>query len=154
LFIETGTYLGDTIANVSYDKSVQVINIELPDVYYQMAQKRFLNYSNVTLLHGDSAKLIPQVITDLKEPALFWLDGHYSGGLTAKSDLETPVSEELQAILNSPVRSHVILIDDIRCFDGTHDYPHLDSILTAIRDDGKYNIEVSAGSLGITPNSV
>jgi hypothetical protein len=151
-FIETGTHLGDTLADVAFDKSLQTVSIELADSYYHTAQKRFANYTNVELLHGDSGTLMPQVVARLQEPALFWLDGHYSGGITARGDLETPVSHELQAILASPVRGHVILIDDIRCFDGTHDYPYLDDFLAAIRTDGRYHVEVSADILRMTPN--
>jgi hypothetical protein len=58
------------------------------------------------------------------------LDGHYSAGNTALGDRETPVSAEVAAILNHPVKGHVVLIDDARNFDGTHDYP----TLTALRD--------------------
>jgi hypothetical protein len=55
-------------------------------------------------------------VRQLQEPALFWLDGHYSGVDTGKDELDTPVSAELEAILGSPVKGHVILIDDARCF--------------------------------------
>jgi len=65
--------------------------------------------------------------------------------------METPVSAELQAILASPIAGHVILIDDVRCFDGSHDYPHLDELMTVIRSDIRYHAEVSADILRLTP---
>jgi len=151
VFVETGTHLGDTLAGIAHDKSIQAISIELADEYYLAAKLRFAGYRNVELFHGDSGKLMPEIISKLKNPALFWLDGHYSGGHTAKGDLETPVSAELKAILASPVKGHVILIDDARCFNGSHDYPHLDQILTAIRSNGRYHIEVAADILRLTP---
>jgi hypothetical protein len=54
---------------------------------------------------------------------LFWLDGHYSGGITARSAAETPILQELQCVLRHRVRTHVILIDDARCFTGANGYP-------------------------------
>jgi hypothetical protein len=150
-FVETGTHLGDTLADVAQNQSVRSISIELADEYFQTAQERFAKYTNVSLFHGDSGKLMPQIVAELKQPTLFWLDGHYSGGLTAKGDLETPISEELQTILRSPVKGPVILIDDIRCFDGNHDYSYLDQLLAVIRTDGRYQVEISADILRLTP---
>lgn len=124
-FIETGTHLGDTLAYIAHDKSVMCTSIELADSYYQAAMQRFASYANVTLLQGDSGTVLLEFVRTLHAPALFWLDGHYSGGITARGELDTPVSVELQAILDSPIKNHVILIDDARCFDGTTSYPHL-----------------------------
>jgi len=60
----------------------------------------------------------------LPEPALFWLDGHYSGGNTGKGEKETPIMEEIETILSSPL-PHVVLVDDARCFGTEKDYPTL-----------------------------
>jgi hypothetical protein len=152
-FVETGTYLGDTLALVAQSVHYQCISIELDSACYREVHRRFADYPNVRLLQGDSGALMPNVITDLRQPALFWLDGHYSGGITAKGDLETPVIAELQAIFASQIQGHVILIDDVRCFDGTHDYPYLDELLAIIRTDGRYRAEVSADILRLTPVS-
>ena len=149
-FVETGTFTGDTLAEVAADKTVQATSIELADYYYRDAKRRFSGYQNVTLLHGDSGKLLSEVVDKLQAPALFWLDGHYSQGLTAKGALETPIRAELQAIFSSAIAGHVILIDDVRCFDGSHDYPHLDELLAFIRSDGRYKAEVSTDILRLT----
>jgi len=150
-FIETGTHLGDTLAYIAQDKSIKCVSIELADHYYEMARQRFVSYPNVTLLKGDSGSILPQFVNNLQEPALFWLDGHYSGGITARGELDTPVSAELQAILDSPIMDHVILIDDARCFDGEGSYPHLDALVKTVRDSSIYNIEVSTDIIRLTP---
>lgn len=36
--------------------------------------------------------------------------------------------KELRTIFDHKVRDHVILIDDARLFDGTHDYPFIDEL--------------------------
>ena len=142
-FIETGTHFGDTLAYVAHDKSVMCTSIELADSYYQAAMQRFASYANVTLIQGDSGTVLPEFVHNLLAPALFWLDGHYSGGITARGDLDTPVSAELQAIMDSH-QTHVILIDDARLFNGTNSYPHLDVLLNTVREKAVYHAEVSA----------
>lgn len=57
---------------------------------------------------------MPQIVAELGHPALFWLDGHYSGGGTAKGKQETPISLELRAVLDAPASVRVFLIDDVR----------------------------------------
>lgn len=49
------------------------------------------------------------------------------------------------------MRGHVILIDDVRCFDGSLDYPYLDDFLAVIRAEGRYHLEVSTDILRMTP---
>lgn len=150
-FFETGTHLGDTLAYVARNSGIQATSIELDDAYYSAALRRFSGYGNVNLLHGDSGKLLPELVSQLRSPALFWLDGHYSGGDTGRAKLDTPVSAELEAILNSPINGHVILIDDARCFDGSQDYPHLDRLLEIVRRSDSYSVEVSADIIRLTP---
>ena len=150
-FIETGTHLGDTLAYIGNNKSIHCTSIELADVYYKQAKHRFRAYTNIDLLHGDSGALMTSVINKLDSPALFWLDGHYSGGLTAQGTIDTPICAELEAILMSRHKEHVILIDDVRCFDGTNNYPHLDDLLKAVRDKSDYCAEISADIIRLTP---
>lgn len=150
-FVETGTHLGDTVAFIARDRRVRATTIELDDAYFQAARRRFAGYPNVTVLHGDSGHLLPALVGQLDAPALFWLDGHYSGGATGKAEIDTPIRAELEAILDSPARGHVVLIDDARCFDGTHDHPHLDQLLEMVRRRGGYRPEVSADIIRLTP---
>lgn len=122
VLVETGTYEGETL-NYFRNKFKKLISIELDYELFNKAKHAFRKYKNIELYNGDSGKTINQVISDLKEPILFWLDGHFSEGYTAKAELNTPILEELTSILNHTVEGHVILIDDARCFDGTNDYP-------------------------------
>ncbi len=123
--VETGTYLGEMV-EAQRRHFEQVLSIELSPTLYQAAREKFAGANNVTLLQGDSADLIESVVARLAGPALFWLDGHYSAGITALGALATPVREELDVILRSR-HDHVILVDDARCF-GTGDYPNLDAV--------------------------
>ena len=127
--VETGTYLGDTV-EAQRKRFRKVVSIELSPDLYRAALARFAHRQNVTLLEGDSADLMESVVAQLEGPALFWLDGHYSAGITAHGNLDTPVQRELEIILGS-ADNHVILVDDARCF-GSGDYPTLDAVRTLV----------------------
>ena len=152
-FIETGTFRGSTLhkmARLGFDCT----SIELADGLYEAAIAKFAHYPNVKLIHGDSGVVIPKILETLNEPALFWLDGHYSGGPTAQGDKFTPVAEELDAILRHPISGHVVLIDDARCFTGEDDYPPLHELLTAVAENGRYTYQVHCDSIHLLPIAV
>jgi hypothetical protein len=69
--------------------------------------------------------VLPGVLQQLERPALFWLDGHYSGGITAQADRHTPIVQELIHIFSSASPGHVVLVDDARCFGTDPQYPTL-----------------------------
>lgn len=129
-FVETGTYRGDTIAAVR-SHVVRSISIELDETLCALARRRFRRHPDVEILWGDSGTLLADVVDGLTEPAAFWLDGHYSGGVTADSGGDAPILRELDAVLGSPV-DHLVLIDDARLFDGTNGYPTVDVVSSLV----------------------
>jgi hypothetical protein len=112
--VETGTYLGDMVyANRNvFDR---IFSIELDKSLYERALHRFSRFAHITILHGDSSVVLPELLDTIRAPCLFWLDAHYSAGITSKAGAETPIIEELQLILKRGVVEDVILIDDARC---------------------------------------
>lgn len=142
ILIETGTYLGDMIEAQKMRFS-KILSIELGADLYQKAKKRFSHDPHVTIVHGDSTEMLPLILKQMREPAIFWLDGHYSAGITAKGEKECPIYEELEAILAQNHLEHVILIDDARCFVGKNDYPWLKDLQNYITHvNPRYQIEV------------
>lgn len=123
-FVETGTFMGEMIDAVLHTFS-QIISVEVDQTLAIRAQKKFSGYPHVTIIHGDSGNVLPAIVADIKQPSLFWLDAHYSGGVTGKSSLETPIVQELNMLLDSSASDHVILIDDAREFTGNNNYPTL-----------------------------
>lgn len=128
VFVETGTYRGDTLAVVA-PLVERAVSIELDATLAGLARRRFGSMPSVEILEGDSADVLPTVVASLDAPALFWLDGHFSGGPTA--DSHVPVLAEIDAVLSSPL-DHVILIDDIRLFDGSNGYPTVETLRASI----------------------
>jgi hypothetical protein len=127
--VESGTSAGDTV-EAQRKRFQKVVSIELSAELYRAARARFAHNRNVTILEGDSADLMGSVVAQLDGPALFWLDGHYSAGITAHGNLDTPVQRELEIVLSS-AGDHVVLVDDARCF-GSGDYPTLDAVRTLV----------------------
>lgn len=129
--VETGTFMGDMLEAQKTDFD-RLISIELSPELHAKARQRFAADPKVEIIQGDSGLLIDGIVAGLQGPALFWLDGHYSGGETALGSLQTPIVQELNAVLSAAPR-HVLLIDDARCFNGTQDYPDLASLEAIVR---------------------
>src|SRR5204862_6178058 len=101
VFVETGTFAGEMIAAVA-DRFDRVISIELDAAWHAKAVERFGARAGMTLLHGDSGVRLREVLVSLAEPALFWLDAHYAGPLTARGMLDSPIVQELDASRAQP----------------------------------------------------
>ncbi len=129
--IETGTYHGDTTAYLAR-KGLRVVSIEIDPDLAARAQARFESNPLVSIEHGDSAQVLPAVLSGIDEPVCFWLDGHWSGGPTGGSPLSHPLLAELRSIADHHrVMDHVILIDDARLF-GSEGYPSFEAIRQAL----------------------
>ncbi len=152
VFVETGTYYGDTVAAVK-DMYENVISIEVDETLYKKACARFANDKNVRIAHGDCAREMPAILATLQEPAVFWLDGHYSGGETGKGEVEDPILISLNQIAAHPVRDHVIFIDDARTFDGREGRPDISAVFNCIKKiDSLYIIRVQSDIIVATVN--
>lgn len=159
VMVETGTFLGDTVEYFK-NKFELVISIELSKDLAERAKKRFKDDKNVRIHQGDSSLLLPSLLTELKNPILFWLDGHYSSEFfineefirTAKGEKNTPIENELDIIFHSGIDS-IIMIDDARLFTGKDDYPSLKEIEKKVK---AFNINstvfISTDIIHIIPN--
>lgn len=127
ILIETGTYRGNMVSLMNNIFS-QIYSIELNHDFYQKAKQRFAKYSHICIMHGNSSEVLPRILSPINKPCLFWLDAHYSGGNTAKGELDTPIIAELKHIFSHQIKDHVILIDDAREFVGLNDYPTIQNL--------------------------
>lgn len=141
-FIETGTYHGETVEAVKH-LYANVFSIEVDEALYRKACARFAADANVHIVQGDCASELPLILSELHEPAVFWLDGHYSGGETGKGVIEDPILISLNQIAAHPVKEHVIFIDDARTFDGREGRPDISDVFNHIKKiNGRYVIRV------------
>ena len=129
-FVETGTHRGAMVWAVR-NKFDKIYSIELDQSLFEKASQKFSKYKHVEIIHGDSGKEIIKVLNKINDPCLFWLDGHFSEGITARGEKDTPIEEELSHIYSHNLKNHVILIDDARLFDGQNDYPAINKVKDA-----------------------
>jgi hypothetical protein len=163
-FLETGTFMGDTIAALSQDFD-KLISIELSEDLHEKARRRFSNSSNVTLMKGDSAGQLPRALGECGESgSLIWLDAHYSGSGTAKGARNTPILEEVESIRRYGSGKDVILIDDLRLFwevregflqhESIGGYPSADAVIDRFNQGGvAYDFFVLLDALLVVPRS-
>lgn len=148
VFIETGSYIGDGIQFAVDAGFKQIYSIELSEKYFEISSKRFSNNPNVKVIKGESQEILWDLIKDIKSPITFWLDGHYSSGDTAKGKFVAPLLQELECIKSHDIKTHTILIDDLRCwnvYNPSHGFTTEDLIVKIMEINSKYKIEYIDG---------
>jgi hypothetical protein len=127
-WVETGTFKGETTRALARSGK-RVFSIEADESLFASAKKRLMALPNVTVFHGRSELVLPDLLRSLDGNINFWLDGHYSGGSTFKGPTACPIQLELSAIhaARNRLGKLAIFIDDMRCFqptlDNYRDYP-------------------------------
>jgi FkbM family methyltransferase len=121
-FIETGTNCGAT-ALWAAQYFPKVITIEAAKEIYEAVVNNYGHLKNLDFVLGNSKEQLAAIVPTLKEPCIFWLDAHWSGGITYGESEECPLLEELQ-IINDSEFDHFILIDDARLFLSPPPNPH------------------------------
>jgi hypothetical protein len=150
-FIETGTADGKTLIAVKrcFNK---LMSVEIYEPNYLVAIKRTSHIKKIRLYLGDSGELLGKMIDNIDDRCLFWLDGHYSGSGTGKSNLETPIIKELNYIKGHKQNDHIILIDDSRLFNGIHDYPDIKEIEKKLLEiNSNYKILIEKDCIIVSP---
>lgn len=127
ILVETGTYYGDMVQAMK-GHFKKIYSIELSEILADVATWRFKDQGHVEIIQGDSGFALGRLMDKIDAPALFWLDGHYSAGVTARGEKETPIYEELTHIYNRGDLNDVIIIDDARCFGSDPGYPTIEEL--------------------------
>jgi len=136
VLVETGTYYGDMVDALK-NQFDRIYSIELDSRLYTVARWRFdSKHHHINLLNGDSGRLLEHTALGLEEPCIYWLDAHYSGGVTARGDTDTPIIGELGQLSKSPHRN-IILIDDARQFGIIQSYPTISELFAYVSKNFK-----------------
>jgi hypothetical protein len=145
IFIETGSYLGDGIQRALDARYRQIHSIELSPELFLQCVNRF-NDPNVHLYQGNSISVLPMILDGLQTYATFWLDAHYSGGITAQGNENSPILSELEIIKNHRIKEHTILIDDLRgWYHSTHGFDTLDLMRKILEINPMYEFTLEDG---------
>lgn len=140
VLVETGTFQGDTVAQVRSLFHV-VHTVDLSEKYYEHARRRFEKDEAVHVRIGHSPDFIAQLVPGLADRSvLFWLDAHWCAAEgTAGETSQCPLLDELRGIGRLNTQS-VILIDDARFFlcpppspHEVSEWPSFDDVLRTLR---------------------
>ena len=139
IFVETGTYEGDTVSIVANNenyKPSKIISLELSEVFFNNCTERFKDKRNITIHKANSKYDLLNIINPIDSQITFWLDSHWSGVPNIGCDPETicPILYELEQIKQHPIKTHTIMVDDIRLMDNHHFPVNLDEILKKIKE--------------------
>lgn len=141
ILVETGSYGGDGIQAALDAGFARVLSVELCPHLHARCLHRFARNSRVHLFLGDSSRTLWRMIRTVRGPMTFWLDGHWSGGGTARGNESYPILKELAVIASHRRNDHSILIDDGRKFSGRRGVPSVDDVRNALLSiNGSYEI--------------
>jgi hypothetical protein len=134
IFVESGTYLGEAVEFIRPHVDA-VITVEIEPKLYAAAAQKFAADPGIEVLQGDALELIPSIVRELPAPALIWLDGHFSGGVTGQGEYVEPAPVILERFATEPPPAgSTIVVDDLRMFGRDPEpWPSLDGLLAAAR---------------------
>ena len=148
--VETGTYRGDTVRALR-DRYQRLVSIELSPDLARLVAAENRGFNTVEIHVGDSGALLPAITATLTTPTVFWLDAHYSGGDTA-GEGDVPIYRELAGAVAATV-PHIILIDDMRDFNGARGYPTVAALTDHLTARG-YKVFVASDILQAVPRAL
>lgn len=119
IFVETGTYLGDTIIQLA-SHFEKLYTIEISNVAYVKAREKskVRGIRNIKFINNDSVSSLKKLVKRIKQPCIFFLDAHVTEnntGFTGRGNEDVPLLTELTIIKNFMYQC-VIIIDDYRLF--------------------------------------
>jgi len=110
IFFETGTHQGNGIVKALKLNFNKILSVEIDQNHFLKCFDKFTEeiiQGKVHLFFGDSNAWMDHILKLIKEPTLFWLDGH------PDSISGNPLWGELESIKQHNIKNHTILIDDI-----------------------------------------
>jgi hypothetical protein len=130
--IETGTFLGNTaMACAPYFR--KLYTIELDEALAASAAAYLKRRPNVEVIRGDAAVELPKILErpDVNE-LMVYLDGHFSGGVTALGDVPEPACMEIETLGRFRDKIRGVVIDDFRSFGTEPGFPSKSDLLHSV----------------------
>lgn len=151
--IETGTYLGRTAYRCAKIFK-KVYTIELDPLLAQKARSNLAVCDNVEVIQGDAVVQLEKLFgTGPIDRAVVFLDGHFSGGITAHGEIAEPALEELKILSANRKRLNAVIIDDFRTFGVEHGNPPKSELLRSIEQgfpESEFTLQIQNDQVIVT----
>lgn len=135
MFVETGTAEGETLFAL-YDDFDLLVTIDISEHKYYPFIGNSFDKPNIRPYFGSSDRVLRELIPKCVEPAVFWLDAHWTPDEISNQKLDawdiTPILNEILQILWDGV-PHVILVDDARLFGTEIGYPTMEDLESQLK---------------------
>jgi hypothetical protein len=142
ILVETGTYTGMTTHSMS-TLFERLLTLEASKDLFVLAKRRFARKAHITCIHEKSlAKVHNNILNEMsvlypedpsKARLLFWLDAHYSGGITSMEGGLCPLLQEVLYITEVHPTS-ALIIDDLRLILSKEaGYPSIDDLTCLLK---------------------
>tara|TARA_Y100000816_G_scaffold279140_1_gene251096 strand:+ start:1466 stop:2029 length:564 start_codon:yes stop_codon:yes gene_type:complete len=113
-FVETGTFLGQTI--IPFEPLFEnLYTIEIKKELYDNVTRQYKG-NKIKFYHGDTMDVLPIILRNIKGKSIIFLDAHYSAGITGTGPKHVPLYEELEHIMKLSKNETVIIVDDFAMF--------------------------------------
>jgi hypothetical protein len=138
VFIETGTLHGKTILSMEKHFN-KLYTIEVYEKLYTNCKNKYKG-DKIEFILGDSSIVFQDLLPTISQDTIFFLDGHYSSGVTSFGEKHCPLYEELEMINTKFEYNGIIIIDDARLFGkldgGVCDWTEIstDKLLDKLKD--------------------
>lgn len=119
--VETGTYRGIT-ARALAGVFPAVVTIELSKELHSSASAALAGFPHIKAVQGHSVDRLRE-LAEHPNGTLYFLDGHWSAGITEGAEDECPVVDEMRAI-GSGHADDCLIVDDARLFTSSPPPPH------------------------------
>ena len=143
VFVETGTYKGDTVKAILLTALFkEIFTVDIDPTRAGLAQRRFRSFPFIHCDCADSGTWLPEMLKQIHRPALFWLDAHGSVA-QAHAGMTTPIVNEIKAIMaHECAKDHVVLCDDARYYSGSvAGYPTLEELKALFPADCVFEVK-------------
>ena len=115
-FVETGTYKGGTINNLS-NFFYELHSIELNNNNFNYCRNQFINNNKIKLYNDDSTNILSSIIKNINSEIVYFLDAHYNSNTnSSKGKYDVNILSELDIIKNNDYRKSIIIINNFRLF--------------------------------------
>ena len=131
-FVETGTYIVQSTYNI-HKLFKKVYTCEASKDLYEAAKQLFIltKSDDIEIYSGDSRLFLKSLSSKICNNSIFFLDAHYSKGITSRKYGTCPLIDELKIIFDK-CSEGIIVVDDLRTMNGKNGYPNLIDILNCI----------------------